>query len=282
MDAPGDIQCHRFTTFIANFLDLISLYTELSARRSTIDGKKPGTFCISFLFTHSSSSRVPGGPSSGPSRPPSPRTFTRHGSSIRLKGAAYWNAHRSRFDMSQIETHHYQDMARGWADLTSEPGCAATRGRNPGQVERHEEYFGSFFLSCGVMEGYYKTGNGTAGKKSRFRHLHIDWGICVCSSLFGLVTFFFVCRKPLVWLFTAGYFPCFFPPLFSFFYLDGLVGPQRNPHGGARGSGSRMFLSAKGFLARSGLTYFLYCLNMCTRPLDGCEREGGETWMLRS
>lgn len=93
------------------------------------------------------------------------------------------------------------------------------------------------------------------GKKSRFRHMHIDWGICVCfffSFFFFFFLLVFICRDPPAWLLLLDC-SLFVPTLFFFVGWDGW--PAAQPSRQARGSGVGCLIS-EGILCEIMLVWF--------------------------
>lgn len=258
---------HNFFYYYHRLWIYFALHHELSARRSTIDGKILGLDV--FFFTHSSS-RASRRPSSGAISPSLPPHFYRHHSPIHLKGVDCWNADQSRCDMSQIEAPPPRHP-RGWIDMTSESGWY-TREREPREVARHDEHSDFYFI---FMWDYGKGLQNweRMGKKSRFRHMHIDWGICVCFSLFFFLFLpvgLYLPRPPCL-AFTAGLFPVC-SHTFLFCWMGWLA--RSSALTGSAWPGSRMSYQRRDSLRDYVGLVFLYCLNRCTRLLDECEREG--------
>lgn len=112
------------------------------------------------------------------------------------------------------------------------------------------------------------------GKKSRFRHMHIDWGICVCFFFFF---FFFLLPvglylpRPPCLAFTAGLFPVC-SHTFLFCWMGWLA--RSSALTASAWFGSRMSYQRRDSLRDYVGLVFLYCLNRCTRLLDEYEREG--------
>ncbi|KAH7156771.1 hypothetical protein EDB81DRAFT_399264 [Dactylonectria macrodidyma] len=239
-DAPGGMSyvIGSHLLYQLFFSDLISLYTtELSARRSTIDGKFWDLLYFSF-FTHSSSSDVPGGPLSGPFRPPFAFSLD-----MAVPFASRARAAGTHFSHDSTCLRSRPTTAETWQGVASNfhPNRAVQQreGESQGKSNATKNTFG-FLFSCGVMEGYYKTGNGWE-KVSISAPAYRLGGLCVLFSLLVVTVFFFFClpQSPCL-AFTAGCFPCLFPHLY-FLFLGWVGWPAAKPSRGSAWLWSRMF-----------------------------------------